>query len=117
MRKRLGGKQGVLWAGLALAGTFVSAAEIRAQDYPARTIKMVVPYPAGGITDVLPRVMSEWLTRKWGQAIVAAGGKVDTFELPRMGIKGNTHMMMMDRNSDQVAGVVRDWLAAQKLVP
>jgi hypothetical protein len=35
---------------------------------------------------------------KWGHAIVAAGGKVDTFELPRMGIKGNTHMMMMDRN-------------------
>src|SRR5712691_4925667 len=31
---------------------------------------MVVPYPAGGITDVLPRVMSEWLTRKWGQPIV-----------------------------------------------
>ena len=31
---------------------------------------MVVPYPAGGITDVLPRVLQEVLTRKWGQPIV-----------------------------------------------
>jgi pimeloyl-ACP methyl ester carboxylesterase len=53
---------------------------------------------------------------KWGQAIVAAGGKVDTFELPRMGIKGNTHMMMMDRNSDDVAKLVNDWIGKQGLV-
>ena len=53
---------------------------------------------------------------RWGQAIAAAGGKVDTFELPRMGIKGNTHMMMMDRNSDDVAKLVNDWIEKQGLV-
>lgn len=52
---------------------------------------------------------------KWGQAIAAAGGKVDTFELPRMGIKGNTHMMMMDRNSDDIARLVNDWIEKQGL--
>jgi hypothetical protein len=52
---------------------------------------------------------------KWGQAITAAGGKVDTFELPKMGIKGNTHMMMMDRNSDDVARLVNDWIEKQGL--
>ena len=52
---------------------------------------------------------------KWGQAIAAAGGKVDTFELPRMGIKGNTHMMMMDRNSDDVAKLINDWIEKQGL--
>src|SRR5262245_37089374 len=41
-----------------------------AQDYPNRTIKMIVPYPAGGITDVLPRVMQEFLTRRWRQPMV-----------------------------------------------
>ena len=41
-----------------------------AQDYPTRTIRMIVPYPAGGITDVLPRLMQEFLTRRWGQAMV-----------------------------------------------
>jgi len=56
---------GALAAALAFA-----AGAAQAQDYPARTVKMIVPYPAGGITDVLPRIMSEWLTKKWGQPIV-----------------------------------------------
>jgi tripartite-type tricarboxylate transporter receptor subunit TctC len=42
----------------------------RAQDFPTRPIKFIVPYPAGGITDVLPRVMQDFLTRQWGQPIV-----------------------------------------------
>jgi tripartite-type tricarboxylate transporter receptor subunit TctC len=29
-----------------------------------------VPYPAGGITDILPRLMGEWLTGKWGQPVI-----------------------------------------------
>ena len=53
---------------------------------------------------------------KWGQAIAAAGGKVDTFELPKMGIKGNTHMLMMDRNSDEIARLVSDWIGKQGLM-
>ena len=52
---------------------------------------------------------------RWGQAIAATGGKVDTFELPKMGIKGNTHMMMMDRNSDDIARLVNDWIGKQGL--
>ena len=67
--------------GLALAGLSATPSQIMAQDFPARTIKMIVPYPAGGITDVLPRLMQEWLTKKWGQPIVVenkpgAGGNI-----------------------------------------
>ena len=53
---------------------------------------------------------------KWAQAITAAGGKVDTFDLPKMGIKGNTHMLMMDRNSDEIAKLVGAWIEKQGLV-
>lgn len=45
----------------------------------------------------------------------AAGGHVDVVDLPAIGIHGNSHMMMMDRNNDQVAGVIQDWLAKQGL--
>jgi pimeloyl-ACP methyl ester carboxylesterase len=45
-----------------------------------------------------------------------AGGKVDTIDLPDIGIKGNTHMMMMDHNSDRVADVIQKWLAGKGLV-
>ena len=41
-----------------------------AQEYPSRTVKMIVPYPAGGITDVLPRALQDQLARKWVQPIV-----------------------------------------------
>jgi pimeloyl-ACP methyl ester carboxylesterase len=44
-----------------------------------------------------------------------AGGRVDVVSLPERGIAGNGHLMMMDRNNQQVAQVVQDWLAAQGL--
>jgi pimeloyl-ACP methyl ester carboxylesterase len=53
---------------------------------------------------------------KYRDALVAAGGKADVFDLPVMGVKGNTHMMMMDRNSDEVAKLVHDWIVKQGLV-
>jgi pimeloyl-ACP methyl ester carboxylesterase len=54
--------------------------------------------------------------RKYRGALVAAGGKADVFDLPLMGISGNTHMIMMDRNSDEIAKLVHDWIAKQGLV-
>lgn len=50
---------------------------------------------------------------RYREALVAAGGKADVFDLPAMGIKGNTHMLMMDRNSDEIAMRVQDWLGKQ----
>lgn len=52
---------------------------------------------------------------KWAAAVKAAGGTVDTFDLPKMGLKGNTHMLMMDRNSDDVAKLVHEWIGKQGL--
>ncbi|HYF09161.1 MAG TPA: alpha/beta fold hydrolase [Acetobacteraceae bacterium] len=44
-----------------------------------------------------------------------AGGSVEVVNLPERGIRGNSHMMMMDRNNEQVATLVQDWLAARGL--
>ena len=63
---------------------------------------------------VWPRIAANPI--KWGEAIKAAGGTADTFDLPKMGIKGNTHMLMMDKNSDDIAKLVGDWIAKQGLV-
>jgi pimeloyl-ACP methyl ester carboxylesterase len=53
---------------------------------------------------------------KYRDAVVAAGGKADVLDLPAMGVKGNTHMLMMDRNSDDVAKLIHEWIAKQGLV-
>lgn len=61
---------------LGLALTTPGAAHAAA-DYPARAVKWVVPYPPGGTTDVLARIVAQWLSDKLGQPFVVenrAGG-------------------------------------------
>src|SRR5215813_7603901 len=41
-----------------------------AEDYPDRAVKIIVPFPAGGTADVMPRIVGDWLSRKWGQPVV-----------------------------------------------
>jgi tripartite-type tricarboxylate transporter receptor subunit TctC len=41
-----------------------------AQDYPDRTVKIIVPFPAGGTADAVARIIGDWLSRKWGQTVV-----------------------------------------------
>src|SRR3954465_7531968 len=41
-----------------------------AGDYPGRPVKIVVPFPAGGTADAIPRIVADWLSRKWGQPVV-----------------------------------------------
>lgn len=45
----------------------------------------------------------------------AEGGSITIMDLPQVGIRGNSHMMMVDRNSDEVAAVVDDWLQERGL--
>ncbi len=49
---------------------FAGAASGQAQDYPNRSVKIIVPFPAGGTADAVPRLVAEWLSRKWGQPVV-----------------------------------------------
>ncbi len=46
------------------------AASARGGAYPDHTVKIVVPFPAGGTADAVPRIVAEWLTRKWGQTVI-----------------------------------------------
>jgi len=67
-------------AALALA---LSAVAAQAQDYPNKSIRMIVPYPPGGGTDVVARILNEKLAPELGQPIVidnkgGAGGSVGT---------------------------------------
>ncbi len=41
-----------------------------AGDYPERAVKIIVPFPAGGTADAVPRIVADWLSRKWSQPVV-----------------------------------------------
>jgi len=46
------------------------AATAQAQTFPEHVVKIVVPFPAGGTADAVPRIVADWLSRKWGQTVV-----------------------------------------------
>jgi len=52
---------------------------------------------------------------EYGDAIKAAGGTVDWINLPDIGIRGNSHMLMQDRNNVEIAEVIQKWLVGKGL--
>ena len=56
-----------LLSGLAMGS---AAAQERADAFPTRAIKIVVPFPAGGPSDVLARMIGQKMSEDWGQPVV-----------------------------------------------
>jgi tripartite-type tricarboxylate transporter receptor subunit TctC len=62
--------------GAALLCSVLGVAQAQS-DYPTKPIKWIVPYPPGGTTDLLARVMGQWLSQRLGQQVIIenkAGG-------------------------------------------
>ena len=60
----------LLAAACSLAVLAALSPRSQAQDYPTRAVRIVVPFPAGGSADVIPRVVGDYLSRKWGHPVV-----------------------------------------------
>jgi tripartite-type tricarboxylate transporter receptor subunit TctC len=66
---------------MALALLFALLPSAHAEVYPDRPVKIIVPFAAGGTADAIPRLVGDWLSRKWGQPVVienrtGAGGNI-----------------------------------------
>ena len=66
---------------LALPAVLWIAFATHAQNYPARPVRIIVPFAPGGATDIVTRIVGQKLTEVWGQTIVVdnragAGGNV-----------------------------------------
>ena len=63
---------------------FVAAGAARAADpYPTRPVHWIVPFPPGGATDVVARIMAQWMSEHLGQQVVienrgGAGSNIGT---------------------------------------
>ncbi len=65
----------------ALAAILALSGAAAAQSFPNHTVKIIVPFPPGGTADAMPRIVADFLTRKWGQPVIienksGAGGNV-----------------------------------------
>ncbi|MFA7669973.1 MAG: tripartite tricarboxylate transporter substrate-binding protein, partial [Burkholderiaceae bacterium] len=55
---------------LAVPGLLLGPAQAQTDDYPNRAITMIVPFPAGGPTDIVARLMAKQMGDQMGQSIV-----------------------------------------------
>jgi tripartite-type tricarboxylate transporter receptor subunit TctC len=70
----------------------------RAQNFPSGQVRIVVPFPPGGATDVLGRVLSQQLQTLWGQTVISdyrpgAGGLIGTRQV--VGAPADGHTLLM----------------------
>ena len=66
---------------LALCAASLTAATAAAQSYPGKSVRVIVPFAAGGATDIVARVVAQKLGETWGQQVVVdnragAGGTI-----------------------------------------
>jgi tripartite-type tricarboxylate transporter receptor subunit TctC len=82
-----------------LAATFLACATALAQQpYPNRPVKLIVPFPAGGPTDVVARLFAQEMSAAWGQNMLVenragAGGTIGTDAVAKSASDGYTLLL------------------------
>ena len=84
-----------LFAAIAITASLAAAGGAQAQTYPLRPITIVVPFPAGGPTDALARVLAERMKAALGQSVIVenptgAAGTIGTGRVARAAPDGYT---------------------------
>lgn len=79
-------------------GTLLTGSPAHAQAFPTRPIKIVVPFPAGGTTDIIAREVAAHLTKAFGQSVFVenrpgAGGNVGADAVAKSAPDGYTLLM------------------------
>jgi tripartite-type tricarboxylate transporter receptor subunit TctC len=81
---------------LALAAVSLAAS---AQSFPSKTVRIVIPFPPGGTSDILARTLAQKLTEEWGQQVIAenrpgAAGNVACEFVAKQ--KGDPHVLLIN---------------------
>ncbi len=89
---------------VALVGFVLLAQAAQAQDWPQKPVRFIVPYPPGGGTDVIARIIQEPLSRALGQQVVienrgGAGGALGTEAAARSAADGYTFLFTLSSHT------------------
>jgi len=90
-------------AAVVAIGIVVASSAVHAQEYPSRTVRIVVPQPPGGGTDTIARLIADRLSKQLGQAFIVenrpgAGTLVGTEVVARAAPDGYTLLVGLNGN-------------------
>ena len=100
------------WIGICLAATAIAWAQ--AENFPSRTITVVVPFPAGGLTDVPARLAMSLLRDKIGQPVVienrtGASGTIGAAYVTRAEPDGYTLILGTNQTHATNQSLIKSW--------
>ena len=86
------------WLRTLVVAAIASAQLANAQEYPTKPIRMVVPFPPGGFSDVFARIIGGKMNQSWGQQVIVdnrtgAGGNIGTDIVAKSPADGYTLVM------------------------
>lgn len=95
------------WLRALACATALIAGSAHADSYPTKPVTMIVPYPAGGATDVVARAVSEKLTQSWGQTVIVenragAGTTIGASAVARA--QGDGYTLFMTTSAHTISG-------------
>src|SRR5947207_8840153 len=82
-----------------LAALFCIQAPAYSQAYPSRTVRIIIPFPPGGTSDILARTLAQKLTEEWGQQVIAenrpgAAGNIASDYVAKQ--RGDPHVLLIN---------------------
>ncbi len=86
---------------LVLVSSFVTTTAVRAQSeaaYPSKAVRLIIPFPPSGSTDILGRIVADFLSKDLGQPFIVvnvggAGGTIGAIQAVRAPADGHTLLM------------------------
>ena len=82
-----------------LLAVLCALAPAYAQTFPSRTVRIVIPFPPGGTSDILARTLAAKLTEEWGQQVIAenrpgAAGNIASEYVAKQ--RGDPHVLLIN---------------------
>src|SRR5215469_2768877 len=77
-----------------------------AQSYPSHLVKIIVPFTAGSVTDIMARILAAELSEKWGQNVIVENRPGISGTLAVAQAKPDGYTLMLTSNGHTVAGLV-----------
>jgi tripartite-type tricarboxylate transporter receptor subunit TctC len=94
----------MLLASLVITASFANVESARTQAFPARPVRIVVGFPPGGVSDIVARLLGQWLSERLGQPFVienrpGAASNIATEAVVRAPADGYTLLLVNPANA------------------